>query len=470
MKPKALLSARGQIDCVDSGLSSVTIIAKITSRRVVTKLVLSHNELSDDGCIVLFTFLSSTLGRKYRIPEISLNSNAVGDRGLGAISSYLIGNVYLKELYLQNNNFTANSEVVLSFTRALNRSKLGILSLTTNHSLSDDFTQLFFPALDCSHLGELNLSATGITHHSVPFIVDFLTSPRCRLHTLRLNGNIIGFRGVRKIISAIESRNFTLLNLEMHANQLAGAQGSDDTSGEDDNDSVVTQEAWKDSDSLLKRILTRNSHLKRAVEKEALELLVFSRVLLLRSSKGPQRVGRSIQPRSDSCSCISDSSHSPSSNTDRSGDILPFTAFPTELQLQILSLLAPTLSPRQRFNIFAYASSPSTLPSLLPCLSSISSKTKVCIPDPTNSMMDTTGGIGPEDAEIGVGVDPRPGSTFKRPVWSLSNAPKHNGCASGKCMGNAGSVLCHRLQERMKWLEEVNCTAYDPTFHVPLDT
>ena len=79
-----------------------SLIAKITSRRVVTKLILSHNGLSDDGCIVLFTFLSSKLGRKYQITEINLKSNNIGDRGLEAIASYLSGNVHLTELYLQN--------------------------------------------------------------------------------------------------------------------------------------------------------------------------------------------------------------------------------------------------------------------------------------------------------------------------------------------------------------------------------
>ncbi|KAG7087615.1 hypothetical protein E1B28_013564 [Marasmius oreades] len=471
MKQKVLFSARGQIDCTDSGLSSVvgaqTIIAKITSRRVVTKLVLSHNQLSDDGCIVLFTFLSSSLGRKYHIAEISLNSNAIGDRGLEAISSYLIGNVHVKELYLQNNNFTANPEVVLSFTRALNRSKLGTLVLTTNHSLSDDFTRLFFPTLDCPSLKELHLSATGITYHSVPSITDFITSPRCRLRTLRLNGNALGFRGVRKIVSTVENGNFTLLSLELHANQLIGAQGSEDTSGDDENDAVVTSESWKDSDSLLKRILTRNLHLKRAVEKEASELLVYSRVVLLRPGKG-SRVGKSSQPCSDSCSCIHDTGTSaPTLDPPGNTFTFPFTVLPTELQLQILSLLAPTLSPRQRFNIFTYASSPATLPPLLPCLSSRSSETKVCIPDPTNSMMDAI--TDTDGLVLALGIDPTPAS--KPTIWSLSNAtPTHNKCASGKCMGKAGSVLCHRLQERIRWLEEVNCTAFDPTFYAPVDT
>lgn len=78
------------------------IIFLITSRRSVTKLVLGHNELGDDGCIVLFKFLASTVGQKHRISEISLNSNGIGNRGLLAISEYLVDNTSLKELFLQN--------------------------------------------------------------------------------------------------------------------------------------------------------------------------------------------------------------------------------------------------------------------------------------------------------------------------------------------------------------------------------
>lgn len=74
----------------------------ISSRRLVTKLILGHNELGDDGTIVLFKFLTSPIGRKHPIVEISLNSNDIGDRGLLAISEYLKDNIHLKELFLQN--------------------------------------------------------------------------------------------------------------------------------------------------------------------------------------------------------------------------------------------------------------------------------------------------------------------------------------------------------------------------------
>lgn len=73
----------------------------ITSRRTDTKLALNLNALGDDGCVVLFNFLSSDVGRTSQISEIRLVKNGIGDRGLLAISEYLKGNKTLKELYLQ---------------------------------------------------------------------------------------------------------------------------------------------------------------------------------------------------------------------------------------------------------------------------------------------------------------------------------------------------------------------------------
>lgn len=78
------------------------VISMITSRPKVTKLVLSHNKLGDEGCEVLFKFLCSDVGKKKNIAEIKLAMNGIGDRGLLAISEYLRRNDTLKELHLQS--------------------------------------------------------------------------------------------------------------------------------------------------------------------------------------------------------------------------------------------------------------------------------------------------------------------------------------------------------------------------------
>ena len=88
----------------------------IKARKTVSKLILGHNALGDEGTRALFRFLCSDEGRRYRIAEISLNSNGIGNVGLEAIAEYLEGNENLKELFLQNVSITFRSRYVLSLT------------------------------------------------------------------------------------------------------------------------------------------------------------------------------------------------------------------------------------------------------------------------------------------------------------------------------------------------------------------
>ena len=121
-RPARLASVmqRGHIERIDAGLRGVRgaqdVIAAISSRRTVSKLILGHNELGDDGCTLLFRFLASSAGKRYRIREISLNANRIGDAGLLAISTYLLNNMDLKELFLQNVGQVLACQVVLTIS------------------------------------------------------------------------------------------------------------------------------------------------------------------------------------------------------------------------------------------------------------------------------------------------------------------------------------------------------------------
>ena len=78
------------------------LISTITARRIVHKLILGHNKLGNDGCVALFAFLGSAVGRKYPIAYISLNANDIGERGFSAIADYIKDNQHLKQLLLQD--------------------------------------------------------------------------------------------------------------------------------------------------------------------------------------------------------------------------------------------------------------------------------------------------------------------------------------------------------------------------------
>ncbi|KAJ7222599.1 hypothetical protein GGX14DRAFT_694635 [Mycena pura] len=419
------IPSQGSIDRMDANLTSVRgaqeVVSMISSRRSVTKLILGHNNLADDGCVVLFKFLASSAGRRYRITEISLNSNSIGNRGLKAISEYLRGNHVLEELFLQNNRFTGDADTLTSFATALNSSRLKLLSLTTNRNLSDPFLQVFLPLLDSPHLGELQLSAIGLTPEAAPFIVTYLSSPRCRLHTLKCNGNSLGFRAVRSIIRAVKRHNFTLITLEMYANHTVGPVNSDNTSEDDEDAEAGTKaglDAWKACEVQIRIVLLRNAHLKRETEKEALLLLRCARPLLL-SSAGPARAPIAKTGCSESSCAEPDTAdtvpkHPPNIS-------FPFTSLPTELQLYMMSFLAPVLSPAQRIRIYTYAASPTTLPRAGLFLPGLPRSAGVCVSD--------TGS------------------------W-----------AGSKCKGLSNTMaLVHRKDEqRAEWLRAMGCSAYDP--------
>ncbi|KAH9836111.1 RNI-like protein [Rhodofomes roseus] len=436
---KVPLSARSHIESLDAGLCSVEgaaeVISDIRARRNVTKLILGHNELGDAGCELLFGFLSTEKGRQYPISEISLNSNGIGDGGLRAIIEYLRENTSLKELFLQNNAFSADPDVATAFAEALNTSQLETLSLTTNTALADEFIARFLPVLDAPHLQEMQLSVLGLTHASAPHIVEYISSPRCRLRALRANGNRLGLRGARTIVRAIHRHNFTLAKLEMYANGLADADpdASGETSASDDEGALRAGDAiWQDSEKELARALQRNRHLREATEREALSLLKYARAVLLkpRSVRSPS-ASRALVPCTRSGLFSSISLAEP--------PLLPFrfTSLPIELQLYILSFLAPTLSSAQRIRIYTYASSQATLPPLLPSLTSRGN-----LPDPTTLPF---GGV-----PMGVGMMLR-----KRRGY----ASGCDGVVTGSKPATPGSG--RKAEERARWLTMMRCDAFE---------
>lgn len=351
---------------------------------------------------------------------------------------------------------TGDPQVITTFTHALNASHLELLSLNTNPELSDAFVAHFFPNLESQHLQEVHLCMLGLTHRSVPHIVEYISSPRCRLHALKANGNRLGLRGVRSIVRAVHRRNFTLLKLEMFANSGAdvGAPGSSETPASED-DEHAGSAILQDSERELQKVLMRNEHLKKETEREALALLRYSRAVLLRPRGLTATPSSAAVPCSELCACARPptSPLSPTSSLfssigaplalldpEPSAPRFPFARLPTELQLHILSFLAPILSSAQRIRIYTYASTSTTLPSLLPCLTSRS-----CIPDPTS----------PQFGEFNLGG----GMTMRKRSACASGAS--SGCADGKCMGAGNSVLCRREEERAKWLAAVRCNAFE---------
>ncbi|KAF8069085.1 RNI-like protein [Lyophyllum atratum] len=435
----AKLVSRTQIECQEQSLHSVRgaqqIISMITSRRVVYKLLLSRNHLEDNGCVALFTFLGSAQGMKHPISEIHLASNGIGNVGMLAIADYLRKRPHLKSLHLQDNQFTGDASTIAAFVNAINSSRLQTLNLASNGGLSDAFVGAFFPSLECPTLHHINLTATHLGMLSVPPIVAFLSSNQfCRLQSFHCSLNQVGLSGVRSIVNAIGQFNYHLTDVHLYSNQ-----------GDEVRAVEVAGVDLKETQSLLRQTLNRNTFLTRETAVEALRLLRYSRPLLLNSgSDDVHKTTQNLPPCDPCCSCVptSDKFRVPPATQSQAGS--PFVDLPTEIKQHILSFFAPTaLSAAQRIRIYRWASLASTLPRLLPCLpnsSSSSPGSTLCIPDPSS---------------LGVGYGQL--GNF-RDVGNGAGGP----CAGGKCIGSPNSVVCQRETDRSVWLAAVGCDAYDP--------
>ena len=138
----------------------------------------------------------------------------------------------------------------------------------------------------------------------------------------------------------MQQANFNLTSMEMYG--IRTRQGGQEDSGEGSSgDGSVTLHGETVLFAVAMRwVLSRNELLQNRARAAALQLLRYSRTLLMRPGRASE-----------------DKARSP-----------PFQSLPTELQLQILSLTVDTLSANQRIRIFRFASDRTTLPSLLPDL------------------------------------------------------------------------------------------------------
>lgn len=401
-----------------------TIISQLNSSRSITKLNLNSNRLGDDGVSALFTFLMSPAALRHRssITEIHLNNNGVGCRGLRDIADYVNGNeVVLKTLWLANNMIGPDADVLAWFATAVNHSQLEFLSLTGNHKLGDAIVETFFRHLRAPRLRELHINAMGLTASCASGLAEWISSGHTggahSLHTLKCSGNNLGIKGVWEVIHAIEIGNWSLMNVEVYANKIAGTEIPNDNSPIQQSErlsSSETEMSWKDAERALHLVLhRRNAYWKRQVEMDALSLLKYSRTLILRSRAS-----------------LSFKDQHPMSGLAR--ESFPFHNLPMELRLHILAILAPSLSCAQRTRIYDYAADFSTLPPFLPRLRRDFSHG--CVADPSRAL----------GASVG---------------FALYSS---GGCAEGKCMGTGNSLVCRREAERTKFLEAVGCHAYEP--------
>ncbi|KAH0826606.1 hypothetical protein J3R83DRAFT_4969 [Lanmaoa asiatica] len=321
-----------------SSLAVNAIISAIRRRQVVHRLYLGTSSLGDAGCVRLFEFLTSPAGLRCRegLTELFLTKNEITAQGLLAVAAFLRGNTVLRELCLSGNPLTTDPGVIAEFASALNSSRLCTLQILHSSSLGDSFAQVFLPQLTTPYLRELDLSAINMTRAIVPTLADYVRSTRCRLERLQCNANSLTLTGARRIVSAIEE------NSSLRCVRL------DDLHIDDQAAAVVAEDrtiGWQGCNRALSAVLQRNSARMALVKDESLALLRYSRALFLRSGMGGVTNGVHTFASLSRRSRNSQSFDAPS----------PFFDLPAELQQEIISYLAPSLSHQQRMRIVYFA-------------------------------------------------------------------------------------------------------------------
>lgn len=327
---------------VTSGLGLCWVIKTIRWRGTVYSLRLSHGQLGDTKCIQLFQFLKSPARCSCResLTELALARNLIGSGGLLGLVGFLRDNTVLRALDLSDNPLTSDPTVIAEFVMAVNSSRLSALYMACNHSLSDLFAQAYLPKLDAPYLRELDVSWINMSRVSVPNIIDYVKSPRCRLRRLGMRGNRLKMQEGLSIINAIEESNYSLYVLDFAMRYIPPV----DWDGEA---TMVQEEFWR----VVEHVALRNFGYTKEVEEQALLLLRYCRTIYLLSG----------QPKYLSAFPLSASTSSGSRSSALFKPSL-FLDLPTELQLNILAFLAPALSRRQCLRVLLYAATSATLP------------------------------------------------------------------------------------------------------------
>ena len=372
-------------------------------------------------------------------------------------------------IYQFQNNISGTSELALSFVSALSFhtteppyifSSLSYLNLSSN-PLSSEFKHALFSSLpSLPSLRKVFLSLTGLNPNDADAIAAYIS--QCRLTEFNASANKIGYKGLKKIVKAVK-RCWTLEKVEIYANrgnfdeEISGREVespqspdlSDSFSGIDDK-LIGTRIPLLEAK--LKRILSRNLCMKHVVRKQAFELLKCSRLILLNhhladdpSHSEPdllvELVAKEVPHHSScsihqhNCQCLP-TFHHPHSNSPVPPDDLhasnphsPFARLPIEIQLMILSLLAPKLSSSQLIRIFEHAIDKATLPDLSLRLPSFDGRR-------------TSGRTGP--------------------IMKPSDSPTIHENIEIHFRERHSLIYVTNTTEKQRWLDFVGCDAYDP--------
>ncbi|KAF8907057.1 hypothetical protein CPB84DRAFT_1769387, partial [Gymnopilus junonius] len=310
---------------------------------------------------------------------VELVDVGIGDIGLQELIDWLRSLQKDRQNVGEQNKIQGTSDIAEAFISSLSISfpsttalgsfsTLSSLILSTN-PLSTSFRRTLLDLLPAlPGLRRLLLAFTGMDNTDAIALAGFIGSgiENCKLEELNASANNMGYKGLQTIVNAVR-HCWTLEKVEMFSNGLPGdtvaaeeiQKDTEDVRKLDENNTTSNFESanmtlgsgtgYSVLDRKLKYFLNRNIILRRQVASQAFDLLKYSRLML------PNNIRLSS-----------------------------FSLLPMEIQLSILTHLAPLLSSKQRIRVFEYAADKTSLPSVKLSLPDHAHATRLLRPSPSS--------------------------------------------------------------------------------------
>ncbi len=184
----------------------------------VNEILLNHNEITDDGCVMMCDHVLNNEIWNAKITSVELFGNKLGDGSCEALSHMLQSNVNLKRLKLGDNNIGPVGATILS--EGLKKNS----TLTQLHLGGNSIQVNGLKAISEALMGNVALTSLGLRDNNVgpegiKYLADTLAMETCALSDIQLKGNAIGPQGAAYLASAL-CKNKSLKVLELQSNNI----------------------------------------------------------------------------------------------------------------------------------------------------------------------------------------------------------------------------------------------------------
>jgi Ran GTPase-activating protein (RanGAP) involved in mRNA processing and transport len=184
----------------------------------VNEILLNHNEITNEGCIVLCKEILNKSHMNAKITSVELFGNKLTDECCEVVSEMLKMNTNLKRLKLGDNNIGSIGAIKLSEGLKLNRT-LTQLHLGGNKIQAEGLKAISEALADNKTLTSLGLRDNDVGPEGILHLSEILAKESCVLSDIQLKGNNIGPQGAMHLANALR-HNKSLKVLELQSNSI----------------------------------------------------------------------------------------------------------------------------------------------------------------------------------------------------------------------------------------------------------